>query len=39
MQIFSKKNIEAAKADIEAAKKVVITAHLNPDARLYVGSI
>ncbi|MBQ5574519.1 MAG: bifunctional oligoribonuclease/PAP phosphatase NrnA [Bacteroidales bacterium] len=31
MQIFSKKNIEAAKADIEAAKKVVITAHLNPD--------
>ena len=31
MEIFSKRNIDAAKADIEAAKKVVITAHLNPD--------
>jgi len=31
MEIFSKKNIDAAKADIDAAQKVVITAHLNPD--------
>lgn len=38
MEIFSKKNIEAAKADIEAAQKVLITAHLNPDGDA-LGSI
>lgn len=37
-EIFSKKNIEAAKADIEAAQKVIITAHLNPDGDA-LGSI
>ncbi len=31
MEIFSKKIIEDVKADVSAAKKIVITAHMNPD--------